>query len=79
MNNEFKQFREIVENRDGSVIAHGGVIASFKYWYNRTFFSCSREILLSQAQVQYMPKNHYSTDSNNHKIIIIIIIQSMYN
>jgi hypothetical protein len=27
MNNEFKQFREIVENRDGSVIAHGGVIA----------------------------------------------------
>jgi hypothetical protein len=36
MNNEFKQFREIVENRDGSVIAHGGVIASFKYWYNRS-------------------------------------------
>jgi hypothetical protein len=34
MNNEFKQFREIVENRDGSVIAHGGGIASFKYWYN---------------------------------------------
>jgi hypothetical protein len=31
MNNEFIQFREIVENRDGYVIAHGGVIASFKY------------------------------------------------
>jgi hypothetical protein len=39
------------------VIAHGGVIASFKYWYNSSFFSCSREILLSQAQVEYMPKN----------------------
>jgi hypothetical protein len=57
MNNEFKQFREVVENRDGSVIAHGGVIASFKYWYNSSFFPCSREILLSQAQVEYMPKN----------------------
>jgi hypothetical protein len=31
MNNEFKQFREIVEIRNGSIIAHGGVIASFKY------------------------------------------------
>jgi hypothetical protein len=38
MNNEFKQFREIVENRDGSVIAHGGVIASFKHWYNSSFW-----------------------------------------
>jgi hypothetical protein len=57
MYNEFKQFREIVENRDGSVIAHGGVIASFKYWYNSSYFPCSKEILLSQAQVEYMPKN----------------------
>jgi hypothetical protein len=57
MNNEFKQFREIVENRDGSVIAHGGMIASSKYWYNCSFFPCSREILLSQAQVEYMPNN----------------------
>jgi hypothetical protein len=57
MNNKFKQFREIVENRDGSVIAHGGMIASFKYWYNNSLFPCSREILLSQAQVEYMPKN----------------------
>jgi hypothetical protein len=49
--------REVVEDRDGSVIAHGGVIASFKYWYNSSFFPCSREILLSEAQVEYMPKN----------------------
>jgi hypothetical protein len=57
MNNEFKQCRETVENTNGSVIAHGGMIASFKYWYNSSFFPCSREILLSQAQVEYMPKN----------------------
>jgi hypothetical protein len=57
MNNEFKQFREIVENRNASVIAHGGMTASFKYWYNSSFFPCSREILLSLAQVEYMPKN----------------------
>jgi hypothetical protein len=56
MNNEFKQFREIVENGNGSVIAHVGMIAFFKYWYN-SFFPCSREILLSQAQVEYIPKN----------------------
>jgi post-segregation antitoxin (ccd killing protein) len=30
MNNEFKQFREISENRNGSVVAHSGMIASFK-------------------------------------------------
>jgi hypothetical protein len=24
-NNEFKQFREITENRDGSVVAHSGM------------------------------------------------------
>jgi hypothetical protein len=57
MNNESKQFREIAENRDGSVTAHGSVIASFKYWYNSSFFPCSREILQSQSQVEYMPKN----------------------
>jgi hypothetical protein len=56
MNNEFKQFREVVENRNGPVIAHGGVIASFKYWYNSSFFPCSRRIMLSQSQVEYMPK-----------------------
>jgi hypothetical protein len=57
MNNEFKQFREIVENRNGSVIAHGNVIAPLSDWYKSSFFPCSREILLSQAQVEYMPKN----------------------
>jgi flagellar basal body-associated protein FliL len=28
MNNEFKQFREVVENRNGSVVVHSGMIAS---------------------------------------------------
>jgi hypothetical protein len=34
VNNEFKQLREIVENRYGSAVAHSGMIASFKYWYS---------------------------------------------
>jgi hypothetical protein len=38
MNNEFKQFREIIENRNGSVVAHGGMTAYIKYWYNSSFF-----------------------------------------
>jgi hypothetical protein len=29
-NNEFKQFREITENRNGSVVAHSDMVASFK-------------------------------------------------
>jgi hypothetical protein len=33
------------------------MIASFKYQYNSSFFPCHRKILLSQAQVKYMPKN----------------------
>jgi hypothetical protein len=57
MNNELKQFREIAKNRNRSAVAQGGMTASFKYLYNRNFFSCNREILLSQAQVKYMPKN----------------------
>jgi hypothetical protein len=57
MHDEFKEFREIAENRNGSVIAHGGMIASFKYWNSSSFFPCSKEILLSKAQVEYMPKN----------------------
>jgi hypothetical protein len=56
MNNEFKQFREITENRNGSVVAHSDMIASFKYWYNSSFCPCSRKILLGHAQVKYMPK-----------------------
>jgi hypothetical protein len=47
----------LVENRNGSVIAHGSMISSFKYMYNSRFLPCSMEILLSQAQVEYMPKN----------------------
>jgi hypothetical protein len=34
MNNEFKQFREITENGNWSVVGQGGMIASFKYRYN---------------------------------------------
>jgi hypothetical protein len=33
------------------------MIASFKYWYNSSFFPCRREMLPSKAQVEYMPKN----------------------
>jgi hypothetical protein len=57
MNNEFKQFREITENRKRSVVAHSDMIASFKYLYKSNLFPCSRKILLGQAQVKYMPKN----------------------
>jgi hypothetical protein len=57
MNNEFKQFRKITEYRNGSVVTHSGMIASFNYWYNNSFFPCSRKILLGEAQVKYMPKN----------------------
>jgi hypothetical protein len=31
MNNEFKQFREITENGNGSVVAHSGMIAPLIY------------------------------------------------
>jgi hypothetical protein len=55
--NEFKQFIEITENGNWSVVAHSGMIASFKYRYNSSFFPCTRKILLGQAQVKYMPKN----------------------
>jgi hypothetical protein len=49
------------------------MIASFKYWYNSSSFPCSREILLSKAEVKYMPKNRnkntgtafYDDDDNN--------------
>jgi hypothetical protein len=57
VNNEFKQLRENTENRNGSVVAHGDIIASFKYRYNSCFLPYSRKILLSQDQVKYMPKN----------------------
>jgi hypothetical protein len=55
MNNEFKQFREIVENRVGSVIAHGGMIASFKYWYNSSFFPCSRGMKIAEQPFMMKP------------------------
>jgi hypothetical protein len=55
--NQLKQFREIIRNRYGSVVALGGMIVPFKYEYNSSFFLCSRETLLSKAQVTYMTKN----------------------
>jgi hypothetical protein len=57
VNNEFKQLREIIENRKRSIVAHSGMIASFKYGYNSCFLPYNREVLLSQAQVKYMHKN----------------------
>jgi hypothetical protein len=37
VNSEFEKLREITENRNGSVVAHSGMIASFKYRYNSRF------------------------------------------
>jgi hypothetical protein len=42
MNNEFRKFKEITENMEGSVVAHSGMIHSLKYWYNSSFFPCRR-------------------------------------
>jgi hypothetical protein len=47
MNEKFKQFREIIENRNGSVVAHFSMIDSCKYRYNSSFFPYNRKILLS--------------------------------
>jgi hypothetical protein len=44
-NNELKQFREIIKNRNGSAVAHSGMTASFKYGYNTRFLPHSREVL----------------------------------
>jgi hypothetical protein len=56
-NNEFKQLRETTEKRNGSIVVHSVMIASFQYEYNSRFFSCSRGVLLSEASVKYVPKN----------------------
>jgi hypothetical protein len=57
MNNTFEQLREITENRNGSIVPHRGMIASFKYGYNGCFLLYSRETLLGQAQIKYVPNN----------------------
>jgi hypothetical protein len=56
MNNEFKQSREIIKNKNGSVVAHSGKIVSFKYGCNSRVIPYSNEVLLSQGHVKYMPK-----------------------
>jgi hypothetical protein len=56
MNNEIKHLKEIIENRNGSVVAHIGMIVPFKCGYNSRFLPYSRELLLNQAQVKYMLK-----------------------
>jgi hypothetical protein len=56
VNNKFKQLREIVENSNEFIIAHSGMIAPFKYRFKSRFLPYSRESLLSQAQMKYMPK-----------------------
>jgi hypothetical protein len=57
MNDEFKRLREVIENRNGSIVTRSGMTASFKYGYNGCFLPYSRKILLGQAQVKYIPKN----------------------
>jgi hypothetical protein len=37
LNNEFKQCREIIENRNVSIVAHSDMIASFKYMCSSHF------------------------------------------
>jgi hypothetical protein len=51
MNYECKQYREIVENRNGYVIAHGGMIAPFEYRFNSSFFPATiiKLLLLSSS------------------------------
>jgi hypothetical protein len=56
VNNELKQLGEIFEYRSGSIVAHRGMIVSFKYEYNSLFLPYSRETLLSRAQVKYVLK-----------------------
>lgn len=56
-NNEFKQRRETIENRNESAVALSVRIASFKYWYSGRFLPSSGEVLLNQAQDKYMSKN----------------------
>jgi hypothetical protein len=53
VNNEFKQLRDITENKNGSV-AHSGVMGSFKYGHKSRFLPYSREVLLRQGQVKCM-------------------------
>jgi hypothetical protein len=57
MNNGFKELREVIENGNGSIVAHSGMTASFKYGFNGCFLPYSRKIPLGQAQVKYMSKN----------------------
>jgi hypothetical protein len=46
-NNEFKQFTEIIEKRNGALVAHSGMIDSFKYGHKSGFLPYIREVLLS--------------------------------
>jgi hypothetical protein len=62
MNKGLKKLREATENRNVPVVALSGMTASFKYGYNSRFLPYRREVLLSQAQLKYMPKNR---DKNN--------------
>jgi hypothetical protein len=57
MINEFRQHRELIENRNGPVAAHSGTNASLKYVQNSHFLPYSMEVLLIEAQVKYMLKN----------------------
>jgi hypothetical protein len=62
MNGEFKQLREIIENRNWSLVSYSGMIFPFKYRCNSLFLPYSREVLLSQAQVRYVPKNRITNN-----------------
>jgi hypothetical protein len=55
MNYALEYLREVIQNANGSVITHRSVIAVLEYRHNDRFLPCSRELLLSQTQVKYVP------------------------
>jgi hypothetical protein len=57
VNCEFKQPGEIIENINGSVVAQTAMITAFKYGYTSCFLPYNGEVLPSQDQVIYKPKN----------------------
>jgi hypothetical protein len=57
VNKVFKEFRGIFENRNAFIVACRSMIAPFEHGYNSSFLPCSREVLLSEAQVKYTPKS----------------------
>jgi hypothetical protein len=50
---------EVIQNGDGLIIAHRTMVMSLEHRYNSRFLPCRQELLLSQTQIKYIPKNRY--------------------